>query len=135
MRDGYQKRILSSNEAPPPAGAYSQGVAVGPFVFVAGQGAIDPVSRRVIGNTIEEQTELAIGNVRAVLQAAGVDLGDVVKATVHLADLRDFDAFNRVYERFFSEAQPVRTTVGSTLNGLLVEIDVIAVRQTSTDPT
>lgn len=122
-----EKRIVRTTDAPRPQGPYSQGIAVGQFVFVAGQGPIDPASNTVRGDTIEEQTELTLSNIRAILQAGGADMADVVKSTVHLANLDDFAAFNRVYETFFPEPRPVRTTVGSKLMGILVEIDVIAI--------
>jgi 2-iminobutanoate/2-iminopropanoate deaminase len=99
---------------------------VGDLVFTAGQGPIDPATGKVRGETIEEQTDLTIDNLRALLEAAGTSLDHVVKATVHLADLADFAAFNRVYERRFPDPKPVRTTVGSQLLGIMVEIDLIA---------
>ena len=78
---------------------------------------------------IEAQTRLVIQNVERVLQAGGSNLNDVVKVTAHLADMRHRDAFNRVYREMFSAPYPARTTVGSGLDGILVEIDVIAIRQ------
>ena len=84
-------------------------------------------TRQVVGDTIEEQTELTIDNLSAVLEAAGTSLDHAVKATVHLQDLGDFAAFNRVYERRFGDPKPVRTTVGSNLLGIMVEIDLVAV--------
>ena len=79
-----------------------------------------------IDDGIGAQTRQVLQNVRSVLEAAGCTLADVVKVTVYLADLRDFDTFNAVYREFFSEPYPARTTVGSSLRGILVEIDVIA---------
>jgi reactive intermediate/imine deaminase len=99
---------------------------VGDLVFTAGQGPIDPATGKVVGDTIEEQTDLTIDNLSVLLQAAGTGLDHVIKATVHLAELADFPAFNAVYARRFPDPKPVRTTVGSRLLGMLVEIDVIA---------
>lgn len=112
--------------APRPGGAFSQAIQAGDFIFVAGQGPVDPSTGTVIGVTIEDQTTRTIENVAAILRAAGASLADVVKVTVHLADVDDFPAFDAVYERLFPRPWPVRTTVGSTLVGIRIEVDVIA---------
>jgi len=126
------KNQVVTDQAPSPAGAYSQGIVTGNLIFVAGQGPIDPSGGGIVGETIEEQTASTLDNIRGVLEAAGSNMAEVVKATVHLADLADFRAFDRVYAQYFPEPRPVRTTVGSGLIGIKVEIDVIAVRQTGT---
>lgn len=120
------KQQISTTSGAPPQGAYSQGLKAGDFVFVSGQGPLDPDSGIIIGNTIEEQTEQTLNNVQAILEAAGASMADVVKATVHLSDLGMFQRFNQVYARRFPDPKPTRTTVGSQLMGILVEIDVIA---------
>lgn len=120
------KQEIRSDGAAAPAGPYSQGMRVGNLVFTAGMGPLDPETGKVVGDTIEEQTELTIDNLSAVLEAAGTGLDHAVKATVHLHDLCDFAAFNRVYERRFGDPKPVRTTVGSNLLGIMVEIDLVA---------
>ncbi len=117
---------IQTSNAPTPVGSYSQGLKVGDLVFVAGQGSIDPVTQKVIGVTIEEQTTQTLSNIKAILAEAGATMGDVVKATVHLSDLALFGRFNAVYSSYFPDPKPVRTTVGSQLPGILVEIDVIA---------
>lgn len=105
----------------PPAGPYSPALAVGGWVFLAGQ--TGP------GETIESQTQNALGKVAALLEAAGCTPADVVSCLVHLADLADFERFNTVYERFFPEPRPVRTTVGAVLlGGAKVEITAVARR-------
>ena len=121
------KEEIRTDGAAAPMGPYSQGMRVGNLVFTAGMGPLDPETREVVGDTIEEQTELTIDNLSAVLEAAGTSLDHAVKATVHLQDLGDFAAFNRVYERRFGDPKPVRTTVGSNLLGIMVEIDLVAV--------
>jgi len=121
------KQEVRSDGAAAPAGPYSQGMRVGNLVFTAGMGPLEPETGRVVGDTIEEQTELTIDNLSAVLEAAGTSLDHAVKATVHLQDLGDFAAFNRVYERRLGDPKPVRTTVGSNLLGIMVEIDLVAV--------
>lgn len=115
-----------TTRAPRPSGPYSQAIVANGLVFVAGQGPAD--SSGVTGDGIEVQTDRTLQNLKAILEAAGTSLDNVVKVTAHLADLADFDAFNLVYERYFSSPYPVRTTVGSTLRDILVEIDVIATR-------
>lgn len=120
-----KQQILTSN-APAPGGAYSQALHVGDFVYTSGMGPWHPATKQVIGETIEEQTIQTLENIKAILEAAGVGMEDVVKATVHLHDLSLFPRFNETYSRFFPDPKPVRTTVGSTLAGILIEIDVIA---------
>jgi len=121
-----KKQLILTKNAPPPGGAYSQGLRVGDFVFTAGTGPWDPATRAVVGQSIEAQTERTLENLKAVLEAGGASLADVVKTTVHLSDLSQFAAFNTVYMRYFPDPKPVRTTVGSQLIGILVEIDAIA---------
>jgi 2-iminobutanoate/2-iminopropanoate deaminase len=111
-------------------GHYSPSLRAGDFVFVAGQTPRD-AERRIVGTTIEEQTAATIENLRAVLADVGARLEQVVQATVHLADLRDAPRFDATYAAYFPDNPPVRTTVGSVLNGVLVEIDVIAYVGTS----
>jgi 2-iminobutanoate/2-iminopropanoate deaminase len=120
------KRAIQTEAAPTPIGPYSQGLVAGDFVFVAGQGPIVPGTRQKAGTSIEEQTEQTLKNVQAILEAAGASMADVVKVTAHLSDLSLFARFNAVYSRFFPDPKPVRTTVGSQLLDILVEIDAIA---------
>ena len=117
---------IRTESSPQPVGPYSQGVRSGDLVFVAGQGPLDPVTG-TIPTGIEAQTRQVLRNVRGILDAAGAAMSDVVKVSAHLADLGDFEAFNRVYGEFFEPPYPVRTTVGSQLPGILVELDAIAV--------
>ena len=120
------KKQVNPKNAAPPAGAYSPGLIAGNFVFVSGQGPLDPATGKIAGETIEEQTERVLENVKAVLEAAGTSMSDVVKVAVHLSDLANFQRFNQVYATFFPDPKPTRTTVGSQLPGILVEIDAIA---------
>ncbi|BAS27855.1 RidA family protein [Limnochorda pilosa] len=120
------KEQVRTNRAPAAKGPYSQGIRTGDFIYVSGQGPLDPGTGQVVGTTIQEQTAQVLENIRAILDAAGASMADVVKATCHLADLSYFDGFNEVYERHFPEPRPARTTVGSQLQGILVEMDVIA---------
>lgn len=119
------KQQISTNESAAPGGAYSQGLRVGNFVFVAGQVPRNPKTGQ-IAETIEEQTAQCLENVKAVLEAGGATMADVVKVTAHLSDLALFDRYNKVYAAYFPDPKPTRTTVGSQLAGFLVEIDAIA---------
>lgn len=123
------KYVIQSKRGAPPQGAYSQGWRAGDFIFVTGTGPIDPSSGKLVGDTIERQTEQTIENIASILEADGASLGDVVKVTVHLSDTSLFARYNTVYARRFSKPYPVRTTVGSDLGhapGMLIEIDCIA---------
>ena len=119
------KQQISTTSGAAPAGAYSQGICAGDFIFVSGQGPRNPVTGRV-AETIEEQTAQTLENVKAILTAGGATMADVVKVGAHLSDLALFERYNKVYATYFPDPKPARTTVGSQLNGILVEIDVIA---------
>ena len=120
------KQQIVTQSGPAPRGAYSPGLRVGDFVFVSGQGSVDPATGKIVGETIEEQTARTLENVKAILEAGGATMADVVKVTAHLTDLSLFDRYNRVYATYFPDPKPARTTVGSQLLGILVEIDAIA---------
>lgn len=126
-----ERRAVTTAGAPAPIGGYSQGIAAGPYLFTSGFGPQDPVTGE-LGRTIEEQTAQVLANLAALLATDGLTLDDVVKATVHLHDVqRDFAGFDRVYREHFGDPRPVRTTVGSVLMDILVEIDVVALRRTT----
>lgn len=121
------KQALTIPHAPTPAGPYSHGVEANGFIFTAGFGPQDPSTGEVVAGGVYEQTQQVLRNVQAVLAARGATLDDVVKVTAHLQHVtRDFAEYNRAYAEFFAEPYPVRTTVGSELLGILVEIDVVA---------
>jgi 2-iminobutanoate/2-iminopropanoate deaminase len=123
------KYEIQSKRGAPPQGAYSQGWRAGDFIFVTGTGPNDPATGKLVGDSIEQQTDQTIDNISAILEADGASLQDVVKVTVHLSDTGLFARYNAVYARRFSKPYPVRTTVGSNLGhspGMLIEIDCIA---------
>ncbi|MFT3702107.1 MAG: RidA family protein [Agriterribacter sp.] len=108
-------------------GAYSAGVISNGFIFVSGQGPLDLNTGEVVDGTIEEQTALTLSHIKLILEQAGATLQDIVKCTVHLSDINDFDRYNAVYASFFHGVLPARTTVQSVLwGGIKVEIDAIA---------
>ncbi len=124
------RAAVTSAAAPAPAGPYSPTLQVGDWLFLSGQGGFGPATGALQGATIEEQTEQTFRNISALLEAAGLDLGDVVSCLVHLSDLSLFGRFNTVYERQFAAPRPVRTTVGASLvAGMLVEVTVVAHRR------
>jgi 2-iminobutanoate/2-iminopropanoate deaminase len=122
------KRITTA-DAPKPAGHYSQATVYNGLVFVAGQLSIDPATSAHKTGTIEEQTELALNNVHAILQAAGSDWSRVLKMTVYVADINLWDAVNKVYARILGEHKPARAVIptGALHHGFLIEIDAVAV--------
>src|SRR5581483_8161517 len=123
-------QAILTNNAPPPGGPYSQAIVAGNTIYVAGQGPVDPKTRKLVGSTIEEQAAQVFENINAILQAAGFDMKDVVKVTAYLSDLSDFTKYNEVYKTYFKEPYSARTTVGSQLlMHIFIEVDCIAVKQ------
>jgi 2-iminobutanoate/2-iminopropanoate deaminase len=126
------REVIHTDLAPAPVGPYNQAIrASGSFVFVAGQIPLDPATGQIVGEgDVTKQTEQAIANMAAILQAAGVTFEHVVKTTVFLADMNDFAEMNAVYARFFDEAiAPARACVevARLPKNVRVEIDCIAV--------
>lgn len=108
-------------------GAYSSGVLVGDLLFVSGQGPLDLVTGEVKHGTIEEETLLTLSHVQKIVEAAGGTIDDIVKCTVHLEDINEFDRYDAAYGSFFTGIRPARTTVQSVLSdGIKIEIDAIA---------
>ncbi|HEY3068997.1 MAG TPA: RidA family protein [Gaiellaceae bacterium] len=124
------KRHIRTDEAPAPfqGAPYSQGIVHGDLVFVSGQLGVDPGSGQVVEGGIGPQTEQVMKNLGAILEEAGSSLGNVLKATIFLADLGDFAAMNEVYARYVGPIFPARATVqiAGLPSGALVEIEVVA---------
>ena len=122
------KKVISTTKAPAAIGPYSQAIQVGNLVYTSGQIPIDPTTSTFVEGGIKEQTRQSLLNVKAVLEEAGLTMGDVVKTTVFMADMGDFADMNAVYAEFFSEPYPARSAVAvKTLpKGALVEIEVVA---------
>ena len=122
------KFVIRTEKGAPPVGAYSQGWQAGDFVFVTGTGPIGS-DGKVKGETIEEQTEIAIDNIETILSAAGATLDDVVRVDAHLSDTNLFPRYNAVYARRFRAPYPARLTVGSDLGlvpGMMILLTAIA---------
>ena len=125
-----KKVAINTDQAPPASGPYTQALAVGPFIFVSGQIPLDLQGNLVKGDIVV-QTCQVIANLKAVLAAAGLSLKDVVKTTVFLADLADFQEMNRAYAEFFPGNPPARSTVqvAGLPRGASIEIEAIAAKK------
>jgi 2-iminobutanoate/2-iminopropanoate deaminase len=120
------RKVIQTPNAPRPRGVYSQAIVAGGFVFVAGQACINPETNEFELGDIRSETRRTLENVRAILIAAGSSLREVVRVTVFLADMKDFEAMNEVFRKFFPDGPPARTTVGAQLPRIKIEIDCIA---------
>ena len=122
-----KKRILHPKRNPDfSTGAYSDGIVSGDLLFISGQASVDFVNSQFLLGSVEEETARTLDNVKAIAEAAGCTMDDVLKCTVHLSDIADFNKFNQVYASYFGEIKPARTTVQSVLaEGIKVEIDAI----------
>jgi len=127
------RAVVTSPNGLPPIGPYSPGLRVGNLLFLSGQIPLDPVSGAVVAGDVRAQTHRVLDNVRDLLAAAGANISHVVKATVFLTDLSDFDAVNEVYQTYFTTPYPARSTVqvARLPRDVRVEIDVIAVLEPS----
>jgi 2-iminobutanoate/2-iminopropanoate deaminase len=122
-------QVIATDNAPKAIGPYSQAVVANGFVFASGQIAIDPATGQIKLGSISEQTERVLTNLKAILEHAGSSLNKVVKTTVYLKDMGDFEEMNRVYSEFFKENKPARATVqvARLPKDVSVEIDATAV--------
>jgi reactive intermediate/imine deaminase len=119
---------IRTDDAPESIGPFSQGIVDGDTVYVSGQGPIDPDTGDVVSDDIRQQTERTFGNIEAVLQAADASLSDIVKATVFVTDMENYDAINEVYADFVDEPYPARSAVevADLPVDIGVEIEVVA---------
>ena len=122
------RKPVVTDKAPKPVGPYSQAIIEGDFIFVSGQGPINPGTGSLELGDVRGETKLVFENLRAILQAAGSSLDQVVKCNVYLRDINDFAAMNEVYKSFFAAPFPARTTIqaGALPGGIAVEIECIA---------
>lgn len=123
------KEIIATENAPQAIGPYSQAIRAGNMVFASGQIPLDPATKEFVPGGIAEQTEQVLKNLKAVFAAAGVEMNQIVKTTVFLADMNDFIAMNEVYGKYFAENPPARATVQAARlpKDAKVEIEAIAV--------
>lgn len=124
------KKVIKTTAAPAAIGPYSQGISLGDLVFASGQIPLNPNTGEMVGQTVEEQTEQVLKNLRAVLEADGLGMKNLVKTTVFLKNMGDFPKFNAVYEKHMVAPFPARATVevSALPKGALVEIEGIACR-------
>lgn len=122
------KNVVLTDKGPKPIGPYSQAIKSGGFLFASGQVSLDPRSNDFLSGDIRQQTGRVLENIKAILEAGGVNLHHVVKTTVFLKDMNDFAAMNEVYGKYFTSAPPARSTVqvARLPKDALVEIEVIA---------
>jgi 2-iminobutanoate/2-iminopropanoate deaminase len=125
------KRAIETKNAPAAIGPYSQAVVVGSMVFCSGQIGLDPRTGAIVSGGIEAETRRVLANIREVLTAAKLEFADVVKTTIFLADLGDFDLVNRIYGEHFEPPFPARSTVQAAAlpRGARIEIEVIAMKR------
>jgi 2-iminobutanoate/2-iminopropanoate deaminase len=119
------RRTVMADRGPAPAGPYSHAVVANGFVYVSGQGPVDPETG-TMPDGFADQVRQTLKNVQTILEAAGSSLEDVVKVNAYVTDLTRFAEFNEVYKEFFRNDPPARTTVAAALLGILVEVDCIA---------
>ena len=121
------KREIKHPDKEISTGAYSAGVLVDGWLFISGQGPLDLSTGEVLVGTIEEETLQTLLHIKKIVEAAGGDINDIIKCTVHLSDINDFKRYDIAYGSFFPGIKPARTTVQSVLSdGIKVEIDAIA---------
>ena len=121
---------IRTTSAPAPGGHYSQAIVRGDHIYVSGSGPFDVTTHQVVGRDIAEQTRQTLRNIGAILKAAGSSFADIVKVTVYLRNMRDFQGMDRAYRTYFPRHPPARTTVQAGLygKGRLITIDAIAVK-------
>src|SRR5262245_41711215 len=124
------RQPVTTDKAPKPVGPYSQAIVEGNLLFLAGHGPSDPATGQLEAGNVQAQTTRVLENIRAILEAAGSSLDNVIRCNVYLKDIRDFAAMNEVYSRFFTPPYPARTTIqaGALPGGIGVEIECVARR-------
>jgi 2-iminobutanoate/2-iminopropanoate deaminase len=124
-----KKKIVSTTDAPAAVGPYSQAVRVGSTIYCAGQIPLDPQSGQIVSKDISEQTRRVLDNITAVLKAEGLTFENIVKTTIFLTDLADFQTVNEIYASYFNQTPPARSTVQvpALPKGARIEIEAIAV--------
>ena len=126
------KRIIHTKKAPQPKASYSQAINVGDFLFISGQGPIDPHNGLITSEDVEKQTIQVLKNIESILQSEGLDFEDVVKVSIFLRDMKDYEKVNNIYNNYFQKNPPARTTIQATPPGnIKIEIDAIAYYQRS----
>jgi 2-iminobutanoate/2-iminopropanoate deaminase len=130
------KKIISTSEAPAAIGPYSQAVRTGSTIYCAGQIPLDPQTGQIVSKDISEQTRRVLDNISAILKAEGLSFQNIVKTTIFLTDLADFQTVNEIYASYFKQTPPARSTVQvpALPKGASIEIEAIAVAEGNGSP-
>ncbi len=121
------KEVVYTDKAPKPVGPYSQGIKVGNFLFISGQIPIDPITGKLVDGSFEDKVRRVLENIKAIVEAAGGTLDNVVKVTVYLKDISKFQEFNKVYSQYFKEKPPARVVIEVPNLPLNADIEVEAI--------
>lgn len=126
-----RKIVISSDNAPSAVGPYEQAVRVGNFIFTSGQIPIDPSINKLIEGDIAQQTRRVMENLKSILEASGSSIRNVIKTTIFLTDLKNFEQVNKVYGEYFTDSKPARSTVqvSALPKGAEIEIEIVAVAE------
>ena len=129
--EGGARKVIGTDKAPAAIGPYSQAIQAGDFLYVSGQIPVDPATGEVVEGGVEAQARQSLENVKAVLEAAGYGMQDVVKTTVFAADMGDFATVNGIYAQYFEKDPPARSFVAvkALPRAVLVEIEVVAFKK------
>ncbi|MDF2724246.1 MAG: hypothetical protein K0Q59_3921 [Paenibacillus sp.] len=128
MQETTKKEIILTDKAQQPGGMpYSQAIKVGNTVYIAGQGPFEPDTGMCNGDTFEYQARRTLENVKAILEASGAKLSDVIKVTVILGEGAEFDSFNKIYKDYFSQPYPARTIFPANMGPVMVQMDATAI--------
>ena len=123
------KQVIHTDSAPAAIGPYSQAIQIGDLLFVSGQVPIDPSTGAIVEGDVKAQAQQSLNNLKAILNAAGTNMGAVVKTTVFLADMNDFAAMNEVYAQFFQEPFPARSAVQAARLPKDAKVEIAAIAQ------
>ncbi|MCU0392879.1 MAG: RidA family protein [Thermoflexibacter sp.] len=122
-----ERKIIYTEKAPKPVGPYSQAIFKNNTLYVAGQIGIDPQTSKLVGDSVDVQTRKVLENIKAIVEAAGLKLSDVVQTTVYLSNINDFDKMNKVYKEYFSGSAPARATVEVAAIPLKAKVEIVAI--------
>lgn len=121
-----EKEVIIAEKGAPPIGPYSPGIKIGNWLFISGQGPLDPNTQKM-PEDIKDQTRAVLENIKGIVEAAGGSMANIVKTTVFLKDMKNFDKMNRIYKQYFSEAPPARSCVEVARLPLDIQVEIEAI--------
>ena len=121
-----EKEVIIAEKGAPPIGPYSPGIKIGNWLFISGQGPLDPNTQKM-PEDIKDQTKAVLENIKGIVEAAGGTMANIVKTTVFLKDMKNFDKMNRIYKQYFSEAPPARSCVEVARLPLDIQVEIEAI--------